>query len=331
MIVGVLMGGMNTEHEVSLVSARSVIDNLDKDKYEVVEIKIDKKGKLAEPLEKILKEKRIEIIFPVIHGPYGEDGTIQGWLEMLKIPYVGCGVLGSALCMDKVAQKQICEFHGLPIVEYVWGKKADSLIKKAEKIGFPCFVKPVNQGSSVGITKANNKEELKRSIDLAFRYDEKVLVEKAVIKDVRDIECSILGNDEVEASVLGEIVASNEFYDYNAKYVDGKSKEIIPAELSKELAGEIQEVAIRAFKILNGSGLARVDFLLEGKTNKFYLSELNAMPGFTSISMYPKLWQASGLSYQDLLSKLIELGMERFEKRSKLEMSLDLMNKWYEK
>jgi len=303
---------------------------LDKDKYEVVEIKIDKKGKLAEPLEKILKEKRIEIVFPVIHGPYGEDGTIQGWLEMLKIPYVGCGVLGSALCMDKVVQKQLCEFHGLPIVKYVWGKKADNLIKKAEKISFPCFVKPVNQGSSVGITKANNEGELEKSIDLAFKYDEKVLVERAV-KDARDIECSVLGNDEVEASVLGEIVASSEFYDYNAKYVDGKSKEIIPAELSKELAEEIQEVAIRAFKILDGSGLARVDFLLEGKTNKFYLSELNAMPGFTSISMYPKLWQASGLSYQDLLSKLIELGMERFEKRSKLEMSLDLMNKWYEK
>lgn len=324
------MGGMNTEHEVSLVSARSVIDNLNKDKYEVVEIKIDKEGRLPEPLEKILKEKRIEIVFPVLHGPYGEDGTIQGWLEMLKIPYVGCGVLGSALCMDKVAQKQICEFHGLPIVEYVWGKKVDSLIKKAEKIGFPCFVKPVNQGSSVGITKANNKQELKKSIDLAFKYDEKVLIEKAV-KDARQIECSVLGNDEVRASVLGEIVASNEFYDYNAKYVDGKSKEIIPAKLPKKLVGEIRKTAIKAFKILNGSGLARADFLLERKTNKFYLSELNAMPGFTSISMYPKLWQASGLSYQDLLDRLIELGMERFERRSKLEMSLDLMNKWYEK
>lgn len=330
MIVGILMGGMNTEHEVSLVSARSVIDNLNKDKYEVVEIKIDKEGRLPEPLEKILKEKRIEIVFPVLHGPYGEDGTIQGWLEMLKIPYVGCGVLGSALCMDKVAQKQICEFHGLPIVEYVWGKKVDSLIKKAEKIGFPCFVKPVNQGSSVGITKANNKQELKKSIDLAFKYDEKVLIEKAV-KDARQIECSVLGNDEVRASVLGEIVASNEFYDYNAKYVDGKSKEIIPAKLPKKLVGEIRKTAIKAFKILNGSGLARADFLLERKTNKFYLSELNAMPGFTSISMYPKLWQASGLSYQDLLDRLIELGMERFERRSKLEMSLDLMNKWYEK
>lgn len=330
MIVGILMGGMNTEHEVSLVSARSVIDNLNKDKYEVVEIKIDKEGRLPEPLEKILKEKRIEIVFPVLHGPYGEDGTIQGWLEMLKIPYVGCGVLGSALCMDKVAQKQICEFHGLPIVEYVWGKKVDSLIKKAEKIGFPCFVKPVNQGSSVGITKANNKQELKKSIDLAFKYDEKVLIEKAV-KDARQIECSVLGNDEVRASVLGEIVASNEFYDYNAKYVDGKSKEIIPAKLPKKLVGEIRKTAIKAFKILNGSGLARADFLLERKTNKFYLSELNAMPGFTSISMYSKLWQASGLSYQDLLDRLIELGMERFERRSKLEMSLDLMNKWYEK
>lgn len=378
--IGVIFGGCSVEHEVSLVSAESVMKALDKKKYQVIPIGITKRGEWVIANAKTKNEKllklfklgkirkgtrlppkiltKVDVIFPILHGTYGEDGKIQGLLEMLGVPYVGAGVLGSAIGMDKVIQKQLCEYAGLPVVKYMWFSKeewmkssnlksqnsklvmggADSsrlkdqqfnIVRHIEKIlGYPCFIKPASLGSSVGITKAHNRKELIFGINLAVKYDDKILIEEAC-PNAREIECSVLGNYEPIASLPGEVIPSGEFYDYDAKYVDGKSKTVAPVYLPKRLISKIQKLACQVFKITNCLGLARVDFLLDDKNQKVYINEINTIPGFTSISMYPKLWQASGLAYGDLLDTLINLALQRFKEKKKLYLSYKPKKKWY--
>ncbi len=370
--VGVIFGGRSAEHEVSLVSATAVMNALDKKKYEVIPIGITREGKWmsSERVMTILKERqwvtnesesmilpdptkqglvsvygefyppltdRLDVLFPVLHGAFGEDGTMQGLFELANLPYVGAGVLGSSVGMDKIISKQLFEQAGIPVSHYVWflskefRTKREQLIKEVEtKLIYPCFVKPANSGSSVGISKAHNRKELIAAIKLAMKYDRKILIEKG-IEQAREIEVSVLGNDEPVASVPGEIISSNEFYDYDAKYVDGKSKEVIPAKLPKSVIKEIQKNAILGFKTVDCAGMARVDFLVEKGSNKFYLNEINTIPGFTSISMYPKLWQASGLSYTKLLDKLIGLAFERHRQKNRLTTSYQPKEKWFQK
>jgi len=267
------------------------------------------------------------VIFPLLHGTFGEDGTIQGLLELADIPYVGAGVLGSAAGMDKDIMKSLFRVSGLPIVKHVtilrgdWEaepKKAEKLVEKNLK--YPVFVKPANLGSSVGISKAHNRKELGPAIEEAAKFDRKIVIEQGVggkKEKAREIECSVLGNDEPAASVPGEIVPGKEFYDYAAKYVDEGSQLIIPAKLTKAETKKVQDLAVAAFQAVDCSGLARVDFLMDPKTRKIYLNEINTMPGFTAISMYPKLWAASGLEYPDLIDRLIQLGIERHEDKKK--------------
>jgi D-alanine-D-alanine ligase len=357
--VGVIFGGRSGEHEVSLRSAESIINALDREKYEVVPIAITQQGQwlasseatnllpsvvmesaeqhvaiFGDPTERGLarftgegkadERDKLDVIFPVLHGTYGEDGTIQGLLEMADVPYVGCGVLGSAAGMDKVVMKRLFREAGLPIVEFThflrtqW--EADPLLvelRVAEDIGFPCFVKPANLGSSVGISKATDTKSLSEAIALAAKYDRKIVIERGV--DAREIEVSVLGNDQPQASLPGEIIPqSADFYDYKAKYVDANGARLmIPAELSDEQTAEIQRLAVLAFQAIDGAGLGRVDFFLERETEKLLLNEINTMPGFTSISMYPKLWEASGISYGELIDRLIGLAFERHQEKSR--------------
>ena len=368
--VGVIFGGRSAEHEVSIVSAASVINALDKEKYEVLPIGITPEGRWlsSEKALELLRERanveslpehilvpdprkqglvelknssaqampqQIDVAFPVLHGTYGEDGTIQGLFELADIPYVGSGVLGSAVGMDKVVQKQLLRLAKIRVTPDVWflmgnfkkeTRKFVSLIER--RLRYPCFVKPANLGSSVGITKAHDRHELVEAIHLAGEYDLKILVEKG-IKDAREIECSVLGNDQPIASVPGEVIPSNEFYDYDAKYVDGKSTPVIPAPLPKAVIRKVQHYAVESFRVLNCAGMARVDFLVTEKTNTVYLNELNTIPGFTSISMYPKLWQASGLSYAELLDRLVQLAIERHQAKSVLKTRYEPKADWY--
>ncbi len=368
--VGVIFGGRSAEHEVSLVSAASVINALDKDKYEVVPIGITPEGKwlssalaleylkrrkkLDDESAKILlpdpgvtglveygpghhisKPKALDVVFPVLHGSFGEDGTVQGLFELAGIPYVGAGVLGSAVGMDKVVAKQLCERQNIPVVPYVfflareYETRREKIIVSIEKsLRYPCFVKPANSGSSVGISKAHTRIELLMAVDLASMYDRKILVEKS-IESAREIEVSVLGNDEPIASVPGEIISSNEFYDYDAKYVDGKSRSIIPAQLPKGVVKKIQDIAIRCFRATECAGMARVDFLVTRKSNAVFLNEINTIPGFTSISMYPKLWEASGIPYPKLLDRLISLAIERHRENSRLKRTYQPKLQWY--
>lgn len=365
--VGVLFGGRSAEHEVSLVSAESVIKNLNKNKYEVIPIGITREGKwisAGQPLQYLKKGKknilrkttlpavrqnkelattsqvknypRVDVIFPVLHGPFGEDGTIQGFLELAGIPYVGAGVTASAIGMDKAIQEEIFQAKGLPIPGHlIFNRKRilqrldPKVIREVEeKLGYPCFTKPANLGSSVGIFKAHTRSELSYMIKKTASYDRKIIVEKGV-PHAREIEVSVLGNDEPQVSICGEIIPSNEFYDYEAKYVDGKSKLIIPAKIPPKISNEIREIALKAYLAIDCAGMARVDFLVNGKTNQVYLSEINTIPGFTAISMYPKLWQASGLPYPRLLDKLIKLALERFRDREKNETMVELKKDWY--
>ncbi len=353
--VAVVFGGRSGEHEVSLISARSVMGALDQERYEVIPVGIARDGRWlieGDPmarLEALLAGRpdpgptqqgmpagrrmlipgvgpegfpEVDVVFPVLHGPYGEDGTIQGLLEMAGIPYVGAGVLASAVCMDKVATKMLLAANGLPVVDFVEVRRVQ-LQRDAERVvasleerfGYPCFVKPANLGSSVGVTKAHDREELRHALALAAEYDRRLLVEQAV--DAREIEVSVLGNEEPEASVCGEIVPSREFYSYEAKYLDDRSQLLIPAPLPEALAEEIRRLATRAYRVVDCAGMARVDFLLDRHTLRPYVSELNTIPGFTAISMYPKLWEASGLPYPRLLDRLIELALERFAERQK--------------
>ncbi len=389
--VGILFGGRSGEHEVSLLSAASVLNAIDKDKYDVVPIGITKDGRwlTAEHAENLLTGKlvleprnlragdpdltpsaavlargeavvvppepvhrqsglvpfqtdaalmrrasdraiNVDVIFPVLHGTFGEDGTIQGLLELADIPYVGAGVLGSAAGMDKDIMKSLFIAAGIPIVKHVtilrsaWEKDPKRVEKLVGKLKYPVFVKPANLGSSVGISKAHNRKELGPAIEEAAKFDRKIVVEQGVggnKNKAREIECSVLGNDEAVASVPGEIVPVKEFYDYNAKYLDEGSQLIIPAKLTKAQTKKVQELAVAAFKAVDCSGLARVDFLMDPKTGKIFLNEINTMPGFTSISMYPKLWAATGLEYADLIDRLIQLGIERHEDKKKNQYS----------
>ncbi len=369
--VGVLFGGRSVEHEVSIVSARSVIKALDKKKYEVVPIGISKDGQwfagqqvikfledgesVPEKFKVTLKPEpqnregamltsssnvkaqmsKVDVIFPVLHGTFGEDGTVQGLLELAGIPYVGAGVLGSAVGMDKIVQKMIFNANKLPTPSCVyftatsWRHSNTKVINDCQKtLSWPVFVKPANLGSSVGISKARGSKSLKKAIKHALKYDRRIIVEKGIEKAL-EIECAVLGNDNPHASVAGQIVPSGEFYDYDAKYVDGMSKSIIPAPISRQIMNRVRELAIKAFKVLDLSGMARVDFLVQKNPWRIYLNEVNTIPGFTSISMYPKLWQASGLSYPKLLDKLISLAKERFNDKIKLNNSYQPKKKWY--
>jgi D-alanine-D-alanine ligase len=326
--VGVILGGRSGEHEVSLRSAQSVMAAMDQARYEIVPIAIDKQGRwlLGSEAQRVLAEsgetpaapadssliprheslRSVDVVFPVLHGPYGEDGTVQGLLELAHIPYVGCGVLASALAMDKAALVQRRRWENEP--EHV-------LADVESRLTYPLFAKPANLGSSVGVSKATQRTELARALDQAARYDRRLLVEQGI--DAREIEVSVLGNDDPIASVPGEIVPQREFYDYAAKYLDPGSELIIPAPLSPGLAEAARQMAVQAFLAIDGAGMARVDFLLERRTGQLYLSEVNTIPGFTSISMYPKLWEASGLSYPALIDRLIELALERYADKSR--------------
>ncbi len=270
--------------------------------------------------------QRVDVVFPVLHGPHGEDGTVQGLLELAGVPYVGCGVAASAVGMDKDLMKTLFKAAGLPVADWValrkqaWIADPDATIARALGIGPPCFVKPANMGSSVGISRASDEGELRAGLDEAFRFDTKAIVERAI--EAREIECSVLGNDEPRASVPGEIVPSGEFYDYHAKYLaEQPSKLIIPAGLDEDKTREVQELAIRAFRAIDGAGMARADFLLEKGSDRLFLNELNSIPGFTRISMYTKLWEATGLDYPALLDELVRLAIARHEERAKLETS----------
>lgn len=331
--VGVIFGGKSTENEVSKLSAKSVLNQIDKEKFEVYEIYIDKEGIWWETqdqkqVNKIENEmeylKNMNVVFPVLHGLYGEDGTIQGLLEMLQIPYVGCGVLASSVGMDKVYTKVIFERAGLKQAKYVYIKKVNEeyvyvnkdfqeekltlqeIAKKTmNKLKFPMFVKPSNSGSSVGINKAKNEAELMEYIKYAGKFDSKILVEEGIVG--KEVECAVLGNSDVQASCVGEVKSAEEFYSYDAKYNNEESRTEIPAKISSELSDKIRNQAIRAFKAIDGKGLSRVDFFIENGTDEVYINEINTMPGFTNISMYPKLWEESGVEYKELLTKLIEL------------------------
>ncbi|MFN8598293.1 MAG: D-alanine--D-alanine ligase family protein [Anaerolineae bacterium] len=351
--VGIIFGGKSAEHEVSLNSAQNVMRALDKNKYEVVPIGINKEGrwllrgdpllaltggqqsmpKLLESGYQIVDDLStgrevipgtqtaglpdVDVIFPVLHGPFGEDGTVQGLLELADIPYVGAGVMSSAVGMDKAAMKDLFRSHGLPTPKYVvikrreWETQSDRVRELIEReIGYPCFVKPANMGSSVGVHKTHDANELAAALNDAAQYDRKLLIERAV-PHAREIECSVLGNDEPIASVPGEIVPGHEFYDYEAKYLDDSSQLLIPAPIDPALAERVRDLSIKAFVAVDGAGMARVDFLLAAETGELYLSELNTIPGFTRISMYPKLWEASGISYSELIDRLIQLALER--------------------
>ncbi len=272
--------------------------------------------------EQLQDNGALDVIFPVLHGPYGEDGTLQGLLDMADVPYVGCGVLGSALGMDKEKMKMVFQAVGLPSVDYLvyrrneWERSPKTIMNAIEqRLGYPCFVKPVNLGSSVGINKAHDRAELEHAINVAAEYDRKIIIDRGI--NCRELECAVLGNDEPLASVVGEVIASNEFYDYHAKYIDNKSQVIIPADIPQATAEEVRRQAVTAFLALDLSGLARVDFFLEKESGQVYINEVNTMPGFTQISMYPKLWEASGLTYAQLLDRLVELAIERHQDKQR--------------
>jgi D-alanine-D-alanine ligase len=270
----------------------------------------------------------LDVVFPVMHGPYGEDGTVQGLLELANVPYVGAGVLASAVGMDKAVMKKMFTADGLPICDYDvvlvrdWRADAHAVLSRiVARLGFPLFVKPANLGSSVGISKAKHSTELRTAIDFAAEFDRKIVVEAAV-PAAREIECAVLGNDEPEASVPGEIIPSREFYDYEAKYLDEGSRSVIPAALSEAQSAEVRTLAVKAFKAIDGAGMARVDFLLAGDSGVLYLNEVNTIPGFTTISMYAKLWDATGLTYPRLLDRLVDLAIERHTDKQRLRTSM---------
>ncbi len=351
--VGVIYGGRSGEHEVSIASAASIFKHLDRSRYEAVPIRIDKDGRWAltgaaptalsaaevlkqgatEALQTIeptaaVSRSGIDVVFPVLHGTYGEDGTVQGLLELASVPYVGCGVLASAVGMDKAVMKTLFVDRGLPVGPYLvvlrreWdGGAASVTARVANELRFPVFVKPANMGSSVGISKAKSDDELGTAMALAFQFDRKVVVEAAV-PNAREIECAVLGNDEPAASLPGEVIPSREFYDYEAKYIDAASEVVIPAPLDERQTADIRRMSIEAFKAIDGAGMARVDFLLARDSGELFVNEVNTIPGFTTISMYPKMWEASGLAYPQLLDRLIQLALERHDEKRQLRTSI---------
>jgi D-alanine-D-alanine ligase len=312
--VAVLYGGRSGEHEVSIRSAESILAAMDPARYEPVRIFITKEGRW-EP-KPILPEPGanpgIDVVFPVLHGTFGEDGTVQGLLELADLPYVGAGVLGSSVSMDKEIMKRLCRERGLPIVEYVTLSR-DARCDIEPAFDFPVFVKPANLGSSVGISKATDEQELVAALDLAAQYDRKIIVERAILG--RELECAVLGNDRPDAAVPCEILPSRDFYDYEDKYLLDQARTIVPADLDPALAEEIRRLAIACYQAVECEGMARVDFLYENRTGRLYINEINTIPGFTSISMYPKMWEAAGLAYPELIDRLIELALERHAAR----------------
>lgn len=382
--VGVLFGGRSGEHEVSLASARSIMENIDKHKYDVVPIGITKDGQwivggdpmkalvsgvasesrpatmLADPLRRgvwsigldenkpasagqttgasqdralaqaewirAVRLAELDVVFPVLHGTFGEDGTVQGLLELAGVPYVGSGVLASALAMDKTVAKDVLAKHGLPVLPYLvvkrkeWREDPTGVMTQIEsRLAYPVFVKPSNLGSSVGISKVHGPDELSPALDLAARYDRKLVVEQGI--EAREIEVSVLGNDEPIASVPGEVIPCREFYDYRAKYVETDSQLLIPAPLDAKVTEQVRHMAIQAYRALDCAGMARADFLLDKGSEELWVSELNTIPGFTQISMYPKLWEASGIPYWELVDRLIALAIERSEDSKQSERS----------
>jgi D-alanine-D-alanine ligase len=354
--LGLLYGGKSAEHKVSLQTALAVINALDHSKFDIHPIYITEQGewvrgkqisgtvdniKMLElkkedqvmspvalntdlfPATRTVKEEeKIDVVFPLLHGPNGEDGTVQGLLEIMNIPYVGNGVLASAAGMDKVIMKNLFAQAGLPQAKYVhfirseWEKAPEAVYEKVEaELGYPCFVKPANLGSSVGISKCKHRGELEKAFEEAFEYDRKIIIEEAIVG--REIEVGILGNDDPIVSVAGEIVPKKEFYDYKAKYEDGNTALIIPAEITEEEYQTIKEMALKAFKAIDGAGLVRADFFLTNE-GKAYINEVNTMPGFTPYSMFPLLWKHSGISYPQLIEKLVQLAMERYEEKQKI-------------
>jgi D-alanine-D-alanine ligase len=374
--VGVIYGGRSGEHEVSLASGASILKHLDRDKYDVVAVKIEKDGRwtlperaptavsAAEAIEgaraaaaQLVGEGRealmpahpgrdtliaidrqdtsgrpalaglpLDVVFPVLHGPLGEDGTVQGLLELANVAYVGPGVMASAVGMDKVAMKVLFEARGLPVTPWYgfvaadWRRRRDEVVERALALGLPVFVKPANLGSSVGISKVKSGELLPAAIDEALTFDRKVIIEAAV-PDAREIECAVLGNDEPQASAAGEIFPGREFYDYEAKYLDASSRTAIPADLTPQQLAEVQRVSVAAFQAIDACGMSRVDFLLSRSTGALVLNEINTIPGFTTISMFAKLWEASGLPYPALVDRLIALALERHEEKQRLRTS----------
>jgi D-alanine-D-alanine ligase len=376
--IGVIFGGRSGEHEISLISAESVMRALNKDKYDVLPIGITKEGRWligGDPLVQLkaasctpqeltggspksevpgpksgvptrdlvlgtwslelgtpsLKPRSpladVDVVFPVLHGPYGEDGTVQGLLELANLPYVGAEVTASALGMDKALQKTIFRQKGIPVVDFLvvkrreWEREQEAVLARVEAApGYPCFAKPVNLGSSVGITKAHNGEELRTALDIAARYDRRILVEQSA-EDCREIEVSVLGNDDPIASIPGEIVPHREFYDYIAKYVDDDTELKIPADLPPPVTERVRELGVQAFLAIDCAGMARVDLFVARDFSRIYVNELNTIPGFTAISMYPQLWEASGLPYPELLDRLIELALERHADKSRSQIT----------
>jgi D-alanine-D-alanine ligase len=353
--VAVVFGGRSSEHDVSLTSAAGIFRNIDREKYDILPVKISRTGRWqllpssadldsvqaldrasgptvlagnperrgfflldesSKPSAECIAFEPADVVFPMLHGTFGEDGTVQGLLSLSDLPCAGAGVPSSAIGMDKILMKQVFLHNDLPCVDFIWflrkkWKSDSGVIRGAvqKEIGFPCFVKPANAGSSVGVFKAKNDVELSRFIDAACEYDRKILVEKAV--EGRELECGVLGNDEPEASVVGEIVPANEFYDYEAKYLSKGSKTLVPAALSEPISRAIRHFAVEAFKAVDCAGMARVDFFLERDTNRIFVNEINTLPGFTPISMYPKMWEASGVPYSELIDRLIGLALER--------------------
>jgi D-alanine-D-alanine ligase len=374
--VGIIYGGRSGEHEVSIASAAAVVQNLDKQRYEAIPIRIEKDGRwiIADRLpssssaadvieqsraqtsqrlgrggreahlvahpgdEQIMTIERgsspsitglaLDVVFPVLHGPYGEDGTVQGLLELANIPYVGAGVLSSAVGMDKAVAKRVFAASGLPQVNYLVVLRSEwmtgpATIRNAvsSTLGYPVFVKPANLGSSVGISKAKSEADLPAAIDVAAEFDRKIVIEAAV-PNAREIEIAVLGNDNPDVSVPGEVIPSREFYDYEAKYLDDNSKTIIPADLPAAVTAEVKRLAVEAFRALDCCGMARVDFLMDGSTGTLYVNEINTIPGFTTISMYSKMWAASGVSYPELLDRLITLARDRHAEKQLIRTSL---------
>jgi D-alanine-D-alanine ligase len=355
--VGILFGGRSAEHEVSLQSAKNIVDAIDKNKYEVVLIGIDKAGawhldegsrflleatgpelralptsgeslamvpgKQAEQLVLLSghqSPRALDVVFPVLHGPFGEDGTVQGLLKLANIPFVGASVLGSAIGMDKDVMKRLLRDAGIPIAKFItlnkYSAKKVAFDDARDQLGLPLFIKPANLGSSVGIHKVRNAEEFERAVEDAFQFDNKVLIEECI--DGREIECSVLGNEQPSASVLGEILPRDEFYSYEAKYLDESGAALeIPAKLPQEISERIRQIAIKTFSVLCCEGMARVDFFLRNG-DEIIVNEINTIPGFTRISMYPKLWEASGLPYSELIDKLISLAIEKFDREKGL-------------
>ncbi len=350
----VLFGGRSAEHEVSVVSARAIVGALDPGRYEVRPVYITRSGRWvlrpaeawaaleggpeaaltaaeaapdpAGPMDLApwaeTKPLEVEVAFPVLHGPFGEDGTVQGLLELAGIPYVGAPVLGSALGMDKVLMKAVFLARGLPVVPHIhllardFRRDPNGVVGRVRaEVGLPCFVKPANLGSSVGVSKVTCWDELGPAVERAARYDRKVLVERAV--NARELECGVLGNDDPVASGVGEVVPAREFYDYEAKYRDGRTQLLIPAPIPPEVAEEVRRLAVAAFKALDLAGMARVDFFYCRDSGKLYINEVNTIPGFTPVSMYPKLWEHAGLSFSELVDRLIQLAIERHQERSR--------------